>query len=295
MALTRYRARSRRASARFASRSSIRRRYAPSLRGTPLRRRSYSGRVNGNVGYNRRVGAVSSMPVYAAPGKVMHYYDMSCYDNSPGVGLFQPIVQAGPVPLILNLLDGTTASGPQAAGFTGSALTNGDGLNNFTGTKIFLHRVLIRGDLILPTTAGRGNACLCIVYDRAPRGVVPTVADIFDQPDIYALQRVQYRSRFEIVYRRYWNMDSTGTGVGAGLVGVNTTESSHAVVLDIPVNRVANCGQGGNTFSIANVVDGALYMVWLGTGVGIQEAEPFTTSNCPMTKLRTRVLFHAYV
>lgn len=241
------------------------------------------------------------MPVYAAPGRAMHYFDNLLYDQTTGA--WTPTHNnTGPTAFLVNLLDGSSTGSTFSGAWSGSPLVNGDGLEAYTGNKIYMHRVILRGQLQLPTIIGNASTAFCIVYDRAPRGVLPAVTDIFDSTSIYALQRVDNRSRFEILYRKDYNMECTGTAVaGPTVIGVNTTSTQHNVLLDIPVMRVLDTNlAGSNNCQIANIVRGALYLLTLSEGNGVPSPPNtpspgvFGASTSPMLFMRARVLFHDF-
>lgn len=145
-------------------------------------------------------------------------------------------------------------------------LFQGSSISQFEGNRWYWTGVQIRGVVsILPTTAGPSTlSSLCIVYDKAPRGLLPAVADIFDSDAAESFQRATTRDRFELLWRQDYVLEAGTAEIGSGIVVQPTGKSTALVDVHLRFRRVAVTNQ--SPFDITSAVTGALYFVGLGQG-----------------------------
>lgn len=157
-------------------------------------------------------------------------------------------------------------------------ISQGTGVGERIGNRIAMKRLLIRGSLV-PYLDFTGSSTTTVenytpelafhvVYDRSPGTTIPDVHDIFDTNDVHAMQRMDSRDRFYILYskRQEWGFSQNVT---PGTVTNSYTMSANGPVmipisLDLPIYRPCSFREGGLGTSYGDFREGVLFIVCTG-------------------------------
>jgi len=135
-----------------------------------------------------------------------------------------------------------------------NSIARGTSISERMGTRAQMMNVLVTGTLGFAqgSTKTRGVFVAYFVYDRSPRGILPSWTDVFDVAAVNSFQRLDTRDRFEILYRRTWDIEGNGT--------TPTSDSFVRVELNLPIRRMVSFHSSSVTGAISDIDSGALYL-----------------------------------
>lgn len=159
-------------------------------------------------------------------------------------------------------------------------LQHGTGVSQRIGNRIQMNRLLIRGrvqpfvlydESVLSAAAAFNQECdLHVVYDRSPTPTPPAFNDIFDSNEEGAMQRMDNRDRFRILYtkRCIFSLQSIVLpgAVDNGLTIGNGAKAAYLIDVDIPVYLPAVYRDGSDGTSYGDLREGALMIMCMGHG-----------------------------
>lgn len=135
----------------------------------------------------------------------------------------------------------------------------GSGIKNYAGSRFYMTGLQIRGQAYAQPNTQYASSALMVVYDKRPRGAVPAITDILDTATPFAFQNISNRDRFEILYRK--NFTTTGT------TSVPTSDSIDYFDVSLKFKKLVSLTTDATDTSIGFMLVGALYVIYLGTGV----------------------------
>jgi len=140
-------------------------------------------------------------------------------------------------------------------------VATGTDYTNRIGRRILLKSVQLRG-YCQPkdTTAGPQTCRVMIVYDRAPNGVIATLADIFTVPTSgQSMLNLTNRDRFRVI---------SDTQFAMGQISTTATQTFATGTLFKNMNIYRRLNHlvtfGGTAATIGSIETGALYLVTIG-------------------------------
>jgi len=146
-----------------------------------------------------------------------------------------------------------------------ATIAQGPAVTQRLGKKARYKSVQLRGNVRADTGTATTKVAVLVVYDRAPRGAVPAITDIFNTDSSNSFNNDAMSDRYRIIHRRDYNIVGTSAG---------TTSASQQVIEEyIPLNLLPVNFAALGTGAITDIVNGALYLVVLGdVGAGTTDA-----------------------
>lgn len=130
------------------------------------------------------------------------------------------------------------------------------------GKRITWKSIQIRGNIVGNSAAVVNDVAVIFVYDRRPRGAVPAITDVLLSADSKAFNNDANSGRFQILRR--FDLSCVGNTTSAA----NSTEStliSFDQFIDMKSKKCTFMAAGSG--AIADVSEGALYMITVGSNV----------------------------
>lgn len=150
-----------------------------------------------------------------------------------------------------------------------NAVPQGDGLRERDGGRIQMSRLLFRGVVSTPRPASSPdfpNILMCVIYDKAPRGVSAVLSEIFDTTgnvDPFDFQRMDTRDRFQILYRKVHSL-TRPVELSPGTPFEVTSDVAEVVDFDLDLGRRQSVWTTNNSSGdIAEMKSGALYLMFV--------------------------------
>lgn len=139
-----------------------------------------------------------------------------------------------------------------------NAIPQGSSVVSRVGKKVVLTSFQIRGQSYPGATGVRNDCAWLLVYDKRPRGVLPTVTDILDTVSANSMNKDDNSGRFKILRRE----DFMLIGATATLTNslASRSEDAWLSLKNLPTTYMS-VGDG----TIGDIEEGALYLVTVGT------------------------------
>jgi len=138
-----------------------------------------------------------------------------------------------------------------------NTVAQGASVNQRVGKKVALKSLQIRGHARNNSTATDNDVAYLIVYDKRPRGALPTMTDFFNTAASSSMNNDDNSGRFSILKR----VDFTLIGSAA-----NQYTSVSAVSSDffLDLKGLPTVYESAGTGAIGDIEQGALYLVTIG-------------------------------
>lgn len=185
--------------------------------------------------------------------------------------------------------DGSSSSIPAMSHV--NIIDQGDAINQRTGDRCYMRNFIVCGAFEAAASASVGSRCarFCLIYDRRPTSVLPTVTQIFDTTSAWSFPTLIGRDRFELLYNRLVDFNKMAlfqTSPTAGIVYSQADMRCFRLV--IPVNRRVTYEPATVSGSLTSIVTGALYLCLL------NDNPPSTTFNASIP-FYCRLTYEDYV
>jgi len=153
-----------------------------------------------------------------------------------------------------------------------NTIAQGSSVNQRVGKKIILKSIQSRGNMTNNGTASANDVAYMIVYDKRPTGALPSITDILVSASANALNNDVNSGRFKIVKR----VDEVLTGNTSAAA---SWQSNMMVGQDWwqSLNNLPVVYKALTTGAIADIEEGALYLVTIGTSAAGTGAATLTT------------------
>lgn len=138
-------------------------------------------------------------------------------------------------------------------------IQRGTSINQFSGSRFYMTGLQIRGQVYVRSFTGISNQTLMIVLDKRPRGASAAITDIVDTISPFSFQNISNRDRFEILYRKNFNLTGTSTAP--------TSDSIEFFDVTLKFKKLVSTSVAAADTSVGNLVSGALYAVYLGSNL----------------------------
>jgi len=229
----------------------------------PMRRRRFSRRrttVGTTAVSSRR--PTRDVPVYSyvrpSSRRLTHVYPIASAENTVVANNAYPPDPAFPNVFFLNPVD------------------QGDGIDQRHATKIYMKYMFLSGFFGLNNQMGDVSITsrFAVVYDREPRGAIPSPATVFDGVVPTSFPTLINRERFELMYSRVVTLHRTPLTSGSTSVMYSIGPNSLKFFrIRIPIFRIATWGPNSPTGDISGLTRGAMYIYFLnGYAVGDVDA-----------------------
>jgi hypothetical protein len=138
-----------------------------------------------------------------------------------------------------------------------TTIPQGTSVVSRVGKRILIKSIQLRGRVEADTAATIAPWAFMLVYDKRPTGALPAITDILVSISSQSLNNDDNSGRFQILHRQDGVTigNNTTPTVGTEAVTVNTF---------VKVNK-ASVYKAGTTGAIAEIEQGAIYLVTVGT------------------------------
>jgi len=147
-----------------------------------------------------------------------------------------------------------------------NVIPQGTSVNQRVGKKVALKSIQLRGSAIGRADAVSNDYTYIIVYDKRPTGVLPAITDILDSIDPQSMNNDANAGRFRIL-KRVDNVLVGGTSLTGAVANTLTEATMRNEDWYLPLNNLQTVFKAATTGVIADVEQGALYIVTLGNQV----------------------------
>lgn len=158
-----------------------------------------------------------------------------------------------------------------------ATIAQGAGTQQRVGKKVLLKSAQIRGSVFSGTTTTTALATVMLIYDKRPTGALPAITDILVTISSKAMNNDDNSGRFKIVRRWDW-----------GLTGNSATPATGKEFFEFmefaDLKNMPSVYKSVNTGAIADIEEGALYLVTLG------DVAAGTAAASSSIQIRTRFL-----
>lgn len=138
-----------------------------------------------------------------------------------------------------------------------ATVPQGASVNQRVGKKIVLKSLQGRGFMFNGTTATINDVAFIIVYDKRPTGALPAVTDILVSAAANSMNNDANSGRFRILKR----VDGLLSGIPATTNGDGPAQS---IDFYLPISGLQTVYKAAATGAIADIEEGALYLVTVG-------------------------------
>lgn len=142
-----------------------------------------------------------------------------------------------------------------------ATIPQGSSVSQRVGKKVLLKSLQCRGNAYSGATALVPQGTLLVVYDKRPTGSLPAVTDILVSANSDAFNNDSNAGRFKILKRMDFQF------VGASNAATSTAPAFNADFY-LKLNSLPCVFKAAGTGAIADIEEGALYIVTVGTNAG---------------------------
>jgi len=140
-----------------------------------------------------------------------------------------------------------------------NTVPQGTSVNQRVGKKVVLKSLQCRGNLQNGSTANSNDVAFMIVYDKRPTGALPAVTDILTSATSTSMNNDANSGRFTVLKR------CDEVLIGNLTAAANYTEAAvKSADFFLPLKGIATTYKAAGTGVIADIEQGALYLVTVG-------------------------------
>lgn len=137
-----------------------------------------------------------------------------------------------------------------------ATIAQGATINDRLGKKAMYKSFQIRGRVVANSATVTALGAIMLVYDKRPTGSLPAITDVLETINAASLTNNDNSNRFQIIYRRQYNIVGNTTGV--------TTDSVQHSIDDFVKFKGTIGFKSAGTGAIADIEHGAVYLITCG-------------------------------